>query len=66
MGGKTLDPDTALRDARNALERMRDWDSAQPHEDAANDLAEAFSALDRYLVTGGILPLAWVNARPAK
>jgi hypothetical protein len=60
-----MDPNEALRNAREALSRMRhelsfsqarDWNTI---EEKAEDLADAFEALDGWLSKGGFLPSAW-------
>ena len=55
-----MDPDTALENAREALavyaRRYRDKGTGLSE---ADDLADAFEALDGWLSRGGFLPDAW-------
>ena len=57
-----MDPDAALHDAHKALAEYR---SAQDHENSgdaqthAEELADAFEALDEWLTQGGFLPKDW-------
>lgn len=50
-----MDPDEALEKARDALKRH----FARIGDDAADDLAEAFEALDGWLSKGGFPPRDW-------
>jgi hypothetical protein len=52
-----MDPDEALKKAREALKRM--GDEAYDAGDMAQELAEAFEALDGWLSKGGFPPHAW-------
>lgn len=63
-----MDPDRALANARAALARMRQYDDEcgadyTPATEAADDLAEAFEALDGWLSKGGFLPKDWSAGR---
>lgn len=61
-----MDPDAALRvareRARELLERGADASSLDV-ANAADELAEAFDALDGWLSRGGFLPDAWSAGR---
>jgi hypothetical protein len=57
-----MDPNEALKNARHAgldLRRERDGGNCEDIHTAADDLAEAFEALDGWLSKGGFLPDAW-------
>jgi hypothetical protein len=58
-----MDPNEALKNARAALVRFRRAPSpsldACTALDAADDLADAFQALDTWLTYGGFLPDEW-------
>jgi hypothetical protein len=58
-----MDPNEALRNARKALETYRAAqdvdDNTGEQLDAADELADAFEALNGWLSSGGFLPAAW-------
>ena len=57
-----MDPDAALTNAREALARLRgaqDADLADETSEHAEELADAFEALDGWLSKGGFLPAPW-------
>jgi hypothetical protein len=58
-----MDPNEALKRAREAIERYQDDASLGFNTDtrleAADKLADAFEALDEWLSKGGFLPLEW-------
>ncbi len=63
-----MDPNEALKNAREALKRHRrsqerEEGSASPNTEGADDLADAFESLDRWLSKGGFLPDAWKPTR---
>lgn len=54
-----MDPNEALKQAREALQT---WDNSLDRDearDAAEQLARTFEALDQWLSRGGFLPNAW-------
>jgi hypothetical protein len=61
-----MDPNEALKYAREALEEYRisqgGFDNAGERSDAADSLSSAFEALDGWLSKGGFLPEAWADA----
>ena len=65
-----MDPDEALKNAREALrlirdkeqEGYRDWGGRHEAQEFV-DLADAFEALDGWLSKGGFLPKAWNKKR---
>ena len=52
-----MDPDVALRELRDLAAAV--LDVAPPGRDQADELAERFSALDEWIMSGGHLPAAW-------
>jgi hypothetical protein len=55
-----MDPNEALKNAREAAARILTMSNAErPEGEDANDLAEAFEALDGWLTGGGFPPDAW-------
>ena len=54
-----MDPDEALRRARQAIEDIRDGHSLAL---CADELATAFADLDQWLRGGGFLPYDWRQA----
>ncbi len=60
-----MDPNEALHLARVALSsRRREQDEDQPPDaDNVDALADAFEALDNWLMHGGFLPEPWARAR---
>jgi hypothetical protein len=57
-GETTMDPDEALRNAREAVRRLN-ADEFEVDSGDAMALVEAFEALDGWLSEGGFLPAAW-------
>jgi hypothetical protein len=59
-----VDPDETLREAREALDDYFENQSKNitGEIDAADRLAEAFAALDTWLMEGGFLPTPWLEA----
>jgi hypothetical protein len=56
-----MDPNEALRKAREALKQYRGADSSGDAVFPAEELADAFEALDTWLSNGGFLPRAWTH-----
>jgi hypothetical protein len=56
-----MDPNEALKNARIALERVRSSPFNVIDVSIADELADAFEALDGWLTNGGFLPTAWAN-----
>jgi hypothetical protein len=56
-----MDPDTALDRMRAAAARILDREVV---DQDADDLAEAFEALDGWLRAGGFLPQSWSDLPP--
>jgi hypothetical protein len=57
-----VDPEQALKNARDACERIVETEPGTvARDDAAADLAEAFDALDSWLSRGGFLPRDWAR-----
>jgi hypothetical protein len=64
-----MDPDEALKKAREVVQCIRAmsedsfhyYNTTHPFE-AAEDLADAFEALDHWLSIGGFLPKDWDDA----
>lgn len=58
-----MDPNAALAKAREALVRFEEAYREQTTEEiiAAEDLADAFEALDGWLSRGGFLPEGWAR-----
>lgn len=58
---KQMDPDEALKNAREALQVFRAWHGRKEgiNEASAEQLADAFEALDGWLSKGGFLPADW-------
>ena len=58
-----MDPDQALKNAREAVAKMNNWDPAvdgtEEGPPSAWDLKDAFEALDEWLTGGGFLPQDW-------
>ena len=54
-----MDPNQALTDARAALAKFRQFSTEHKKLAAAEDLAEAFEALDEWLKKDGLLPDSW-------
>lgn len=52
-----MDPDETLKRAREAYAQY----TARPTHDAAEALAEAFTALDGWITRGGFLPRDWAT-----
>jgi hypothetical protein len=60
-----MDPDEALRVAREATAKLLEDDEAMPYDaqaELASDLAAAFDALDEWLTKGGFAPADWRKA----
>jgi hypothetical protein len=60
-----MDPDKALADLRDALQRYRAAESANnltAATAAAHDLAGSVEALDAWLSAGGFLPRDWMRS----
>lgn len=61
-----MDPNTALANARTAARLiLADADADASHSALADELAEAFEALDGWLSRGGFLPDSWTGAASA-
>lgn len=60
-----MDPNKALKKARAALAKVRAWqdEEGETSPEAAEDLVDAFEALDGWLSKGGFLPQAWEGNR---
>lgn len=66
-----MDPNEALKRARAALARLRAADECavvglglgRCVAEAADELADAFEALDGWLSTGGFLPAPWARGQ---
>ena len=56
-----MDPNTALADAREAVEDYENAGSLGSESDAAERLVTAFTALDTWLSRGGFLPTDWAR-----
>lgn len=59
-----MDPDAALANLREAVQRaeeLADPDRSDPEVDALWDALTAARALDQWLSSGGFLPTAWQN-----
>lgn len=56
-----MDPEEALKNAREALDVLRGSVDNNELEAASADLADAFEALDGWLSKGGFLPTAWAS-----
>lgn len=60
-----MDPNEALKNAREAVRLVRALSDGIVEEDvlldAASDLADAFAALDEWLARGGFKPDAWAG-----
>lgn len=56
-----MDPDQALKDAREAAAAIRaaEFTTAEEWEEAASALEESFDALDGWIKRGGFLPADW-------
>jgi hypothetical protein len=53
----TMDPNATLAEIRNIV---TDWaQNGTDGEDAMQEMAESFGALDEWLTKGGFLPDAW-------
>jgi hypothetical protein len=62
-----VDPDQALKNAREAAQRYRasnEVEGERNGSEAAFDLVDAFEALDGWLSKGGFLPEDWAKGRP--
>ncbi len=62
-----MDPDVALAEIREALERIAE-NSTSPYwrSYAYLRVAERVAALDEWISKGGFLPAAWNHAKEAK
>ena len=54
-----MDPDQALKNARAALARVREAKESREVSEAADELADAFEALDGWLTSAGFAPKDW-------
>lgn len=57
-----MDPNAALKEAREMREAMRAWlavDCVRAALEAAEMMADRFEALDEWLSNGGFLPNEW-------
>ncbi len=55
-----MDPDQALKTAREAAKDMHEYEPGSADwRDAAHELADAFEALDGWLSQGGFQPEDW-------
>jgi hypothetical protein len=59
-----MDPDEALARARAAYVTFTSTEDPETANDAAEAIAETFTALDGFLSRGGFLPAAWSAGRP--
>ena len=57
-----MDPNEALKNARTALAIIRSDRDGTVTEEAQENLADAFEALDEWLMKGGFLPEWWAKA----
>lgn len=57
-----MDPNEALKNAREALIAFHAEEDSTLIEEAAGRLADAFEALDEWLMKGGFMPEAWERA----
>ncbi len=60
-----MDPDEALRRARDMVRRYSETGNTADIPDVAT-LADAFEALDSWLSAGGFLPAAWQRGRTSR
>lgn len=58
-----MDPNEALKNAREASKRFAEANNGLDEISAAADMMLAFDALDQWLSRGGFLPIDWGEAK---
>jgi hypothetical protein len=63
-----MDPDVALRYARDAVRRLQAAEDREMNYNSndVEQLVSSFAALDEWLGSGGFLPRVWASKRSAR
>jgi hypothetical protein len=56
-----MDPNVALAWLRDATDRIPDMGPGPARDTLADEIADTFQALNRWLSTGGFTPAAWTT-----